>query len=188
MRNFFSKMLKGYVFIIIDINIGIDIIPDIIGYFIIASALAKLTTTKGANTARLLAIILGVVSIFDMQIFQSFWSSAPSQISFIFGVGMSLLILCFYYYIFAVSLHLLQQSPHMLYTKQVKYIMLGSTWLTAVFPAIVLHVSENDLMLFAVVLLVVAFISLIVFIVYLYKMKIYAEIEEQRVVKDEVEL
>ncbi len=188
MRNFFSKMLKGLVFIFLDINIVIDLLPDIIGYFIIAGALAKLPTAKGANTARWLALILGILSIFEMPIFQGLSVGTESPMNLIVTAVFSLLLLCYYYYIFEVCLDLLKDSSHIRYTKKVKYVQLTSTWLVMITPAINLHLTENDNMAFYIIILVVAIIAFFTFVIYLYKMKMYAEVEEMRSLKNNVDI
>ena len=186
MRNFFSKMLKGVVFIFLDINIVIDLLPDIIGYFIIAGALAKLPTAKGANTARWLALILGILSIFEMPIFQGLSVGTESPMNLIVTAVFSLLLLCYYYYIFEVCLDLLKDPPHIRYTKKVKYVQLTSTWLVMITPAINLHLTENDNMTFYIIILVFSIIAFFTFVIYLYKMKMYAEVEEMRILKNKV--
>ena len=68
MREFFSKVLIGYAFIIIDFNFGIDIIPDVIGYIIIAKAIQKYATSKYNKVAILLSYISGIISIIEMPL------------------------------------------------------------------------------------------------------------------------
>ena len=70
MLNFFQKMLIGYVLIIFDFNVGIDIVPDVIVYFMIAHALTNLKTVKGSKGAFTVAIILGVMSMCLMVSFK----------------------------------------------------------------------------------------------------------------------
>lgn len=183
MRNFFSKMLKGLVFIFLDINIVIDFLPDIIGYFIIAGALAKLPTTKGANTARWLALILGILSIFEMPIFQELWMNGTWWVPLVFNLIIGLLLLSYFYYIFKVCLDLLKNSPHVIYTKRMKYVLLTSTWLTLITPAANLHLTENGILALYTTVFVVSIIAFFAYVIYLYKMKMYAEVEEKRIVQ-----
>lgn len=182
MLNFFQKMLIGYVFIILDINIGIDILLDVIGYCIVANGLAHLNTIKGANVAKTLAIILGLLSIFEMPIFSEFWTSSNVTFQYFYLVSYHSLILCYYYFIFEVCTHLLSGTNHEDYTKKVKNFMLFTNWLVLISNGIMLHRYESAVALFGLVLIICAFASIIVYIVYLYKMKRYAEYLEKHAV------
>jgi hypothetical protein len=174
MLNFFQKMLIGYVFIVFDINIGIDILVDAIGYFLIASALTNLNMIKGASVAKILAMIIGVLSILEMPIFEGFWTSSYTTFIYFYRVGYHVLILCYYYFIFEVCTHLLKGSHHEDYTKKVKNFILFTNLLVLLSNGMVLH-TQAITALFGLLVIICAFASIIVYFVYFYKMKRYAE-------------
>ena len=173
MRNFFSKMIIALFFIILDINIGIDFLPDIIGYFLIASALAKLSGSHSAKMAFWLAVILGLLSLVEMPIFQGALASEPILTQYSFSLVFGTLLLSYYYAIFNVCLELLKDSPYIRYTTKVKYMMLTSTWLTLMTPVVQLHLNENDSMIFLILIIVLTSIAFFIFLIYLYKMMRY---------------
>lgn len=180
MLNFFSKMLIALIFIMIDINIGIDLLPDIIGYFLIAGAVKKLRDIKISTMAFWCTLLLGLFSLLEMLNFQEFLFSGDTVIYYLFSLISGLLLLCYYYSIFNVCLELLNDSPHIRYTKKVKYIMLTSAWLTIMTQAIQLHLNENDMFNFYIIVVIIACITFFIFLIYLYNMKRYAEIEQKR--------
>ncbi|MER2037901.1 MAG: hypothetical protein ABS944_07135 [Solibacillus sp.] len=178
MSNFFSRLLWGYVFILLDINIFIDILPDIIGYLLIASALAKLSNVPSAPFTRKMAIIVGIVSILEMAIFESLIATLPSVFEFLVRIIVILSLLIYYYYIFKVCLELLKDSAYIGYTKKVKYFYLISLWFTIMTPYIAIHLYEAEILI--VSMIVIYFIAFVTFLIYLYKMKEYARVEEKR--------
>ena len=179
MLNFFQKMLIGYVLIIFDINVGIDIVPDVIGYFIIAHALTNLKTVNGSKAAFTIAIILGLLSIFEMPIISDIWTTNNETLLYFYRVVYHSLVLCYYYFIFEVCTHLLKGSYREDYTKKVRNFMLFTNWLLLVSNGIVLHGSEGAVAVFSLILLICVAASIIVYFIYLYKMKRYAEYLEE---------
>lgn len=189
MHNFFSKLFWGFVLIFLDINIGIDLLPDIVGFFLIAGALAQLPTIKDAHTARTFALVLGVLSIMEMPIFQENVMTSNTTASLSINLGMGIVLLCYYYYIFEVCLELLKDSQHIQYTKKVKYIMLSSVWLTMIIPAVTPHVMENTAQPLFILVFIMVIIAFFTYVIYVWKMQKYAELEEKRVVANqEIEL
>lgn len=179
MVNFFQKMLIGYVFIILDFNVGIDIIPDVIGYIMITHALTNLKTVKGSKGAFTVAIILGAMSIFEMPIISDIWASNNEVLLYFYRVIYHSLVLCYYYFIFEVCTHLLKGSYREDYTKKVKNFILFTNWLILLSNGIMLHGQGGVVAVFSLILIICAFASIIVYFIYFYKMKRYAAFLEE---------
>ena len=191
MLNFFNKMLIGYVLIIFDFNVGIDIIPDVIGYVMIAHALTKLKTVKGSRGAFIIAIILGLLSIFEMPIFSDIWTSHNEVLLYFYTLVYHSLVLCYYYFIFEVCTHLLKGSYREDYTKKVKNFILFTNWLILLSNGTVLHGQGGAVAVFSLILVICAVASIIVYFIYFYKMKRYAaflEEEQKRIVVESTAL
>lgn len=187
MLNFFNKMLIGYVLIIFDFNVGIDIIPDIIGYLMIAHALTKLKTVKGSRGAFTFAIILGLLSIFEMPIFSDIWASNNEVLLYFYTVVYHSLELCYYYFIFEVCTHLLKDTYHEDYTKKVRNFILFTNWLVLLSNGVVLYGQGGAVVIFSLILIICAIASIIVYFIYFYKMKRYAAFLEEEQMQTNVE-
>lgn len=187
MRQFFSRVLIGYSFIIIDLHFGIDIIPDIIGYIIIARAIQKYATSKYSKTAVLLSYISGVISIIEMPFVYSAVESFPSVVILLYGFITSIIQLLFYYYIFGVFFSFVKNTPHVNFTKKVKHLVVGSLWfiITSLY---ILELTQNVILGLLMILAgIVAVIGVITFIVYCYKMMKYGEFMEFEEKQEQVE-
>lgn len=187
MQQFFSRVLIGYIFIIIDLNFWVDIVPDVIGYIIIARAIQKYAKSKYNKTAVLLSYISGVISIIEMPITYSAVEGLPSVVILIYGFITSIIQLLFYYYIFGVFFSFVQDTPHVNFTQKVKHLLVGSLW----FMITLLYIYELTKNLFFGLLFVVAcigaVIGVITFIVYCYKMMKYGELMKFQEKQEQVE-
>lgn len=187
MHQFFSRMLIGYAFIIIDLNFGIDIVPDIIGYIFIARAIQKYAKSKYNKTAVLLSYISGVISIIEMPILYSAVENFPTVVFLLYGFITSIIQLLFYYYIFWIFFSFVQDTPQINFTKKVKHLVVGSLW----FMITLLYIYElTQNLLFGLLFVlacIVAVIGIITFIVYCYKMMKYGKLMEFQERQDQVE-
>ncbi|WP_339216780.1 hypothetical protein [Solibacillus sp. FSL W8-0372] len=187
MQQFFSRVLIGYIFIIIDLNFWIDIIPDIIGYIIIARAIQKYAKSKYNKTAVLLSYITGVISIIEMPIIYSAVENFPPVLFLLYGFTTSIIQLLFYYYIFGVFFSFIENTPHVNFTKKVKHLVVGSLWFIITSLYIFKHTQNVILGLLMTLAGIVAVIGLITFIVYCYKMMKYGELMELHEKQDQME-
>lgn len=63
-RRAFLQILWGMLFIVVDINVGIDVVPDLVGYFLIVFALQRLEADDvNFRAARIYTIIGAVISV-----------------------------------------------------------------------------------------------------------------------------
>ncbi len=187
MHQFFSRMLIGYAFIIIDLNFGIDIVPDIIGYIFIARAIQKYAKSKYNKTAVLLSYISGVISIIEMPILYSAVENFPTVVFLLYGFITSIIQLLFYYYIFWIFFSFVQNTPHVNYTKRVKHLVVGSLWIV-ITSIYLFEITQHIILGFAVVIAGIALIiGFIMFIIYCYKMMKYGKLIELSEKEEHVE-
>ena len=178
MYQFFSRFLIGYLFIVIDLQIGIDWLPDIIGFVVIAFAIQNYANSKYNKTAIRLSWLVGILSIFQMPLLESLFNGLPPEFSLSYEFLISFFNLLFYYYIFGVCISFTEQTPYLEYTKRVKNWVIGSMWFLMTASYILVH---NDWIVFNSIFLIAAlilFISIIRFIVYCYKMMKYGKMIE----------
>ncbi|MEK4129989.1 hypothetical protein NYE67_09915 [Solibacillus sp. FSL W8-0474] len=187
MSRFFSLVLIGYAFIIIDLNFGIDIIPDIIGYIIIARAIQKYAESKYNKTAVLLSYITGFISLIEMPIAYRLVESSPAEVNLLYGFISSIIQLLYFYYLFGVFNSFAQNTPYIKYTKRVKHLVVGSLWIV-ITSMYLIEFTQNIIVGFAVVIAgIVLIIGFIMFIIYCYKMMRYGKLLELREKEEQVE-
>ncbi|MBD8035900.1 hypothetical protein H9635_04045 [Solibacillus sp. A46] len=187
MRQFFYQLLIGYIFIIIDLNFGIDIVPDIIGFIIIARAIQKYATSKYNKTAILLSYASGIISLIEMPLLYSVLESFPYEVNLLYVFISNIIQLLFYYYIFGVFFSFVQDTPHVNYTKKIKHLVVGSLWFMITFLYIAEHTRNLIIGLLFLVAGIVAVIGVIMFFVYCYKMMKYGESMEFQEKQEQVE-
>lgn len=187
MRGFFSQVLIGYAFIIIDFKLGIDILPDVIGYIIIARAIQKYATSKYNKVAILLSYILGVISIIGMPLIYSIVESSPTEVTLLYAFISGFIELLFYYYLFGIFNSFVQDTPHVNYTKKVKHFVVGSLWLVITLLYITQITQNFILLLLVLIVAIVVIIGVIMFIIYCYRMMKYGKLMELYEKQEKVE-
>ncbi|MCF6409948.1 hypothetical protein [Pseudalkalibacillus salsuginis] len=103
MKQVFTKMFLGFLFVLVEINIiALDILPDPLGYFFIYLALEKIWSEyKIRNRSRLIAIILFAFSLPTIFVQQSNADITGAIMSdgwqlYMSALGIGKLILVFY--------------------------------------------------------------------------------------------
>lgn len=180
MHQFFSRLLIGYLIIIVDLQIVIDWLPDIIGFIVIAFAIRKYAKSKYNKTAFWLCWLAGILSIFEMPVMQGIFLGVPQEllIRISYEFIISFVNLIFYYYILGICFSFAEQTPNMDYTKSVKNWLIGSMWFLMTANYILIHIDWIVFMIIFFVAGIIALVSIIKFIVYCYKMMKYGKMIE----------
>ncbi|QUI24594.1 hypothetical protein HZI73_20810 [Vallitalea pronyensis] len=112
----YQYIFWGIVFVFIDINMGpLDIMPDIIGYFLIINGLSKLyhlTENRGFFIAKSAGVILTVFSIFNLLVrFSGGLEHAPI-VGMAVGVIVQMIQLVMVFYIYEGTITSLAHEDH----------------------------------------------------------------------------
>lgn len=113
MGKHFGTIVWGIVFILININIGfIDILPNVVGYILITSAVSKLydkTKIKEFHIASYVGSVCAVVRIITFFFFLS-QNSEVTILSTAIGTIVQLLILVLGFYLYEAVIKLLEKE------------------------------------------------------------------------------
>ncbi|GMQ61408.1 hypothetical protein [Vallitalea maricola] len=113
MGKHFGTIVWGIVFILININIGfIDILPNVVGYILITSAVSKLydkTEIKEFHIATYVGSVCVIVRIITFFLFLS-QNSEITILSTVIGIIVQLLILVLAFYMYEAVIKLLEKE------------------------------------------------------------------------------
>lgn len=165
--NFHKLVLIGVLFQFIDINIGIEILPDFIGFLIIAYAFSKVAVSYG-KLGMYCSIVLSISSFFDMFLQNNqgiYLYEADFWIQLV-NLAVSLFTIIYFACIFIVSNEILKIKK-----SSFPKIFIGAQIVMELLIAAGMHIPFNELELFYILILIPFFFLYIAFILFLWKRK-----------------
>ncbi|MEO4053219.1 hypothetical protein [Solibacillus sp. CAU 1738] len=166
----FRNTFIGHLFIFLDINIiGVDILPDALGWFIIGGAFVEAEKVTNPQMAKRLAIMIGVLSLpFTLlSVQQMIQTSIYVEL---LHTTMLVVSVVFYYFFFSVCLDIAKLYKQESNVRQMKYIFLPMQIINLLSLAILIHLPLVYRVV-GVAFTLVGLIVFIMFIVFLWQMK-----------------
>lgn len=166
--NFHKLILIGLLFQFLDINIGIDLIPDFIGFIIIAYAFSKADVPYAA-LGMYCSIILSISSFIEMflektQTF-SLYEAVDLWVEILFIV-VGLVNILYFACIFYVSNKIVKIENH-IFPK----VFIGAQILMQLFYSFGMHLPFNEFGYSLIPAAIVLLVLIIYFVVFLWKRK-----------------
>lgn len=160
MTKFHSRWISGFWLIFIDFNVGIDIFPDFIGWFLIATAFSNVKVT-GAKWGMIASIVAGISAIpFVVPLQLGDLPTWLVVMQTVRSAGEFLACTAF----FVVSDCLLRREKKSIFEKVLLiYLLLNFTWVH-----VFMHFDKGSGEALAVLLAVLGFVLMISFLVELY--------------------
>ena len=160
MTKFHSRWISGFWLIFIDFNVGIDIFPDFIGWFLIAAAFSNVKV-PGAKWGMIASIVAGISAIpFVFPLQYGDLSSWLVVMRAVLAAGEFLAFAAF----FVVSDYLLRREKKSIFEIVLLiFLLLNFTW-----GHVFMHFGRNSADTLAVFLAVSGFVLMISFLVELY--------------------
>lgn len=160
MTKFHSRWISGFWLIFIDFNVGIDIFPDFIGWFLIATAFSNVKVT-GAKWGMIASIVAGISAIPLVVPLQ--FGDLPTWLIVMQTVRSAGEFLAFAAF-FVVSDYLLRREKKSIFEKVLLiFLLFNFTW-----GHVFMHFNRNSAETLAVFLGVLGFVLTIIFFVKLY--------------------
>ena len=166
--NFHKLILIGTIFIFLDINIGFDVVPDFVGFIIVAYAFSKINVpyaTLGLSCS-LLLMLSSFIEMFQVQT-QSiyFYGYVNFWMQFVF-IAIGLVTILYYACIFYVSNKMLK-IENSIFPK----VFIGAQILIQLFTTLGLYLPYDVLMSFTLLIFILYFFIYIYYFVFLWKRK-----------------
>ncbi len=170
MSDFFNKVLIGHLLIFFDFNINLfDILPDAFGWFIIASAFEAVEKVTDSKSAKLIAFIIGVLSL-PFMLNSVRQAIEPTMYYEIITITLPVITLIYYYYFFYVCLSIAKLYKIESRARHMKYLFLSMQMITLLTSAILLHIPLDYQKPVATINAIITFIVYVMFFAFLWKM------------------
>lgn len=106
MKSFYKRLFWGHIFIVINFNVPIDILPNVFGWLLVASAFRFVNLPLRENVnAKITAYLLAILSLPLLFMNDYLETNFLDWMEWI-SVATSFLALLFYYWLFTVCLQL----------------------------------------------------------------------------------
>lgn len=167
-------MIIGFLFILFDVHIFIDVLPDPVGYALIGSGIVKLGTggirTKKAGITSYIMMILSIPTLFlPAEVFQEMQTTSMGWLFYGFVISVGDLILM--YFVFRLLLHEVeypvdQEENHIRVRKMMILYMSIALSVTFLQPFL-LNMEQNSALLLGIASIALWLIVKIAFLVLL---------------------
>lgn len=170
----FKYMIIGFLFVLLDIHILIDVLPDPVGYILIGSGIVKLAAGQpNAKKAEITAYIMMVLSIptffLSGEVLHQMQSESIGWQSYGFAVSLVHLILV--YFIFGMLLteveYLLHAEVLRVRVRKMMIIYMSIGLSTAFLQPFLLNIDENIALVLGIGIIVLSLIVQLAFLVHL---------------------
>lgn len=170
----FKNMIIGFLLILLDIHIFIDVLPDPVGYLLIGAGIVKLGTgglqAKKAEMTAYIMMVLSLPSLFlSGEVLQHMQSASMGWV--LYGFVMSIGDLILVYFVFRMLLHeveypINQEENHNRVRKMMIIYMSIALSITFLQPFL-LNMEQNTAMVLGIISIVLFLFVHIAFLVFL---------------------